>query len=347
MRCLSLADALRARGASCMFLCREHPGHLQNLIAGRGYDAVLLPYRAGDAVQASAPAPAPAHAHWLGTDWATDAADTAAALNDGMVDWIVVDHYALDSRWEQAARAWCRRLMVIDDLADRAHDCDLLLDQNLGRAAFDYRDLVPSGASMLIGTEFALLRPQFAEARCASLGRRSDPKLKRILITMGGVDRDNVTDQVLQALERCTLPAGLEIVVVMGPNAPWLAQVRDHAARADLDVKVLVGVDDMASLMADCDLAIGAAGGTAWERCCLGLPSIVLVLAENQMAGAAALQKAGAALVVRDAADIEKVFERAGDSMPRLLAQLGKAAAYLTDGNGADLVAKKLFKDYG
>lgn len=343
MRCLSLADALRARGATCMFLCREHPGHQQSLIAERGYHVVLLPYRDASAVQVSAPA----HAHWLGTDWASDAADTAAALDDGMVDWMVVDHYALDGRWEQAARAKCRRLMVIDDLADRAHDCDLLLDQNLGRSALDYDGLVPSRASMLIGTEFALLRSQFAGARRASLKRRSDPELKRILITMGGVDCDNVTGQVLQALTRCKLPAGLEIVVVMGPNAPWLAQTRDQATRVDLNVKVLVGVDDMASLMVDSDLAIGAAGGTAWERCCLGLPSIVLVLAENQVAGAEALQKAGAALTLRDAADIEKVFEGAGDSMPRLLADLAKAAARLTDGQGANLVAQRIFKDHG
>ncbi|GAB3459593.1 hypothetical protein GCM10027321_17700 [Massilia terrae] len=168
MRCFSLADALREGGAECVFVCREHTGHLQNLIVGRGFQAVLVPYRAADAAQASSPA----HAYWLGSDWATDAAETSLALGYGVVDWIVVDHYALDSQWERAARAWYRRVMVIDDFADRPHHCDLLLDQNPGRSALDNNSLVPAGASMLIGSEFALLGPQFGAARCASLARR-------------------------------------------------------------------------------------------------------------------------------------------------------------------------------
>jgi UDP-2,4-diacetamido-2,4,6-trideoxy-beta-L-altropyranose hydrolase len=244
-----------------------------------------------------------AHAHWLGTDWATDALDTQQALyvhmGDEPVDWLVVDHYALDARWEDALRPQAKRIMVIDDLADRPHACDLLLDQNLGRKETDYDGLLKGQSTTLIGPQYALLRPEFAALRAQSLARRqSSPKLRRLLVTMGGVDKDNATGQVLAALQNSTLPADLRVTVVMGPYAPWLAQVQTQAAQMPRPTEVLVGVDNMAQLMAESDLAIGAAGSTSWERCCLGLPTIQVALAQNQEAIALALSRAGAALMM-------------------------------------------------
>lgn len=292
MRCLTLADALSKHGAQCTFICREHVGNLLAFIRQCGYEAVALPSSTfNDPVLCE-----PSHAAWLGADWALDADQTLQVLGENVVDLLVVDHYALDRNWEAALRPNARRIMVIDDLAERPHDCDLLLDQNLGRSECDYANLVAENTTILIGPQFALLRPEFSAWRNQSLSRRvNNPKLRRLLITMGGVDKDNFTGHVLNALTTCDLPQDLCITVVMGINAPWIKQVQTQVANMSCPAEVLVGVNNMAQLMAESDLAIGAAGGTAWERCCLGLPSFILVLAENQRAGAISLQDAGAA----------------------------------------------------
>ena len=305
MRCLTFAEALRERGANCHFICREHPGNLVDLIRQRDFLVQTLPHdpnwHFGDDV--------PPHVAWLGADWQTDVKQTKVGAGGMAVDWLIVDHYGLDHCWESMMRSDCRRLMVIDDLADRPHDCDFLLNQNLGRSAQDYARLIKSDTIPLIGPEYALLRPEFAALRPQSLIRRAqNPQLKHLLVTMGGVDKDNVTGQVLDALKACTLPPDLHIVVVMGPNAPWLAQVQAQAAHLPWPTHVLAGVSNMAQIMTDSDLAIGAAGGTAWERCCLGLPSLVLVLAENQQVGALALQNSGAAVTLKSCLQITDIL---------------------------------------
>lgn len=294
MRCLTLADALRERGAQSNFICRPHAGHLLDLIHQRGHSATALA-PADDAFTAPAD---PSHAKWLGTDWSSDAEQTRQALGDQVVDWLVVDHYALDRRWGQALRPHTRRIMTIDDLADRPHDCDLLLDQNLGRQAKDYGGLISCHTQTLIGPAYALLRPEFAQWREHSLQRRAQPQLKNLLITMGGVDKTNATGQVLAALTCCELPADLRIIVVMGPTAPWLAQVQAQATAMPCPTQVLSGVRNMAQLMAESDFCIGAAGSTSWERCCLGLPTVQLVLAANQKEASLALTEMSAALSI-------------------------------------------------
>ena len=345
MRCLTLADALRERGAQSTFICRPHLGHLLDLIQQRGHTTIALT-PADDAFISPAD---PCHAKWLGTDWASDAAQTQQVLSDQVVDWLVVDHYALDRRWEQAIRPHTRRIMVIDDLADRPHDCDLLLDQNLGRQANDYVALLSRHTQTLIGPAYALLRPEFAQWREHSLKRRAQPQLKNLLITMGGVDPPNATSQVLEALTRCEeLPTDLRITVVMGPTAPSLAQVQAQAAAMPTPTQVLVGVSNMAQLMADSDLCIGAAGGSAWERCALGLPTLVLILAGNQHRSAMALQAYGAAWVAADAqklmAEISALFNK--ETQRSALKKMSHLAAKLVAGNGASQVVKFLLEPH-
>jgi len=344
MRCLTLADALRVRGAHCTFICRPNSGHLLDMIAQRGHHAVALPSL--ETTTNRMPAD-PVHASWLGTDWQTDAEQTVEALDNNSVDWLVVDHYALDHRWEKALRFHCQNLMVIDDLADRFHDCDVLLDQNQGRTAQDYGGMLKPHTATLIGPQYALLRPEFSLLRSQSLARRTQPQLKHLLISMGGVDKDNATGQVMHTLTACHLPADLRITVVMGPHAPYLADVKQQAKQMPRPTQVLVGASEMAKLMSDSDLCIGAAGSTSWERCCLGLPSLLLVLADNQQSSAQALLMTGAV----------RVMDRASlaVSLPRLMSELGAdpnagqalagmrdSAQVITDGQGAGLVARQM-----
>lgn len=343
MRCLTLADQLRRDGASCRFVCRAHPGHLLGLIAERGHAGIALPY---DPAAADAGTPPPAHAAWLGATWSEDARATAAALGDTRADWLVVDHYALDARWEAALRPRCRALMVIDDLADRPHDCDLLLDQNLGCSAADYAGRVPGVCRVLAGPQYALLRPEFTAWRERPPTRRRPARPGHLLVNMGGVDQDNVTGEALAALRDCSLPEDCRITVVMGRNAPAIDAVRAQAAQLPWAADVLVNVPDMASLMAECDLAIGAAGSTSWERCCLGLPSLLVVLADNQQPIADALQAAGAAqATAREALASElRAFLQRSD-LASVLDHMRENAAAITDGRGAARVARHLCRE--
>lgn len=340
MRCLTLADALHARGDECSFICRVHEGNLIELIRTRGYNVYLLPVVASNQKACS---PVEGYAAWLGADWETDAKQTLLALADVDIDWLVVDHYALDAHWEKQLKSVCSHLMVIDDLANRHHDCNLLLDQNLNRNSEEYFGLVSIDCELLIGPKYALLKPEFSELREYSYARRTQPKLKRVLISMGGVDKDNKTGSLLSAISHCNLLEGCQIIVVMGEYAPWLQDVRAQVSRLPT-VEVLVNVQNMAKLMSDCDLAIGAAGTTAWERCCLALPTIAMVLAENQRAGADALLKAGAVLMM----DGEKLhldeLEAKIDALllPQQLQKMQDVAYAICDGMGVFRVTEKI-----
>jgi len=340
MRCLTLAEALRERGAECRFICREHEGHLLEQIRQRGFDAYGLPVCSEERPPACHEDDSN-HSTWLGSDWVTDAAQTKVGAGETAIDWLIVDHYALDARWERLLRPVSRRLMVIDDLADRQHDCDLLLDQNLGRTAPDYKSLVPEHCQILLGPRYALLRPEFAAFRERSLARRGQSKLQHVLISMGGVDMANATGKILKVLVDAPLPKNCLITVVMGPHAPWLEQIRHIAATLPLPIEIKCNVANMAQLMAESDLAIGAAGSTSWERCSQGLPSIIGVVADNQIFIADALQAAGASktFIVDDEMFALRavIAELAND--PQELLRMSRCAANISDGGGAIRVA--------
>lgn len=335
MRCLTLAERLRSRGMVCRFVCREHRGHLLELIAQQGFEAHGLPPPDGPSED------------WLGVDWRVDAARTAEVLSALPVPaWIVADHYGIDCRWEEAMRRPTSRLMVIDDLANRAHDCDLLLDQNHGREPADYEGLVPGACKVLAGTSYALLRPDFALLRPASLARRDPPALERILVALGGVDLPNATGAALSQLASQPLGPRTCLTVVMGPHAPALDAVRRQATAMPWPTTVLVGIDDMARRMAESDFAIGAAGTSAWERCCLGLPSLALVLADNQRFIGAALAATGAAYVAEDGDPGHRAGELVAhlQAEPERLLAMGRSASRLVDGLGVPRVVECLIE---
>lgn len=350
MRCLTLADSLTACGAECQFICRAHEGNLIEFIRSKGYVTHALPMcpvAAAGSIGATQDASASdlAHSHWLGATQVQDAEACVVILAAQQPDWLIVDHYALAARWERALAPHCRKLMAIDDLADRHHACDLLLDQTYGRDAADYRYLVPAACLLLCGSQYALLRPEFAALRPYSLRRRARPTLRKLLITMGGVDKDNVTGQVLQALRDCPLSVDCRITVIMGATAPWLDKVRKQAPVMPWPTRVLVGVSDMAQLMADSDLAIGAAGATSWERCCLGLPTIMLVLAENQRAVAQGLEWSGAAKLINlglSAATQLRELLLSLVADPAQLLHMSERAASIIDGSGVNAVMRQM-----
>lgn len=339
MRCLTLADAVSERGGQCHFICRAHPGHLINAIHQRGYTVAELPV---ETISLGSTVDGPAHASWLGASWEQDATQTLANLSKP-ADWLVVDHYGLDIRWENRVKPSVGRLMVIDDLADRPHQAGLLLDQNLGRVAADYAELLPAETELRLGPVYALLRPEFAAQRSLSLSHRSG-SVRKLLISMGGIDKDNATGAVLRQLASCSLPADCEICVVMGQHAPWREAVEQQLAELPWSGEVRVEVNDMAGLIAASDLAIGAAGTSAWERCCLGLPTLTAILASNQRDVAKALAKSGCVeLIGEEAADFSDLPQKL-DSMlnSARLRSMQEICSSLTDGLGASRLVSEM-----
>lgn len=273
MRCLTLADALKQRRAQTRFVSRHMPEYLRDMLAVRGYEFMLLDSSPSDAVSDGI-----SHAHWLGTGQHADAQDTVQALAGQTWDWLVVDHYALDSCWESMLRQTAKNILVIDDIADRVHDCDVLLDQNFyADMNTRYTGKVPLHCQLLLGPRYALLREEFLQLR-EQAKPRTGP-VKRILIFFGGVDANNYTGSALEALVNIGTP-DLHVDVVIGAQHPFREQLEFTCAERGFFCHVQS--KRMAELMAAADLAIGAGGSAIWERCCLGLPTLTICVADNQ-----------------------------------------------------------------
>jgi len=337
MRCLTLADGLRAEGAEVMFLCAPSAAPWMKLVEGRGHGLRLLGVRGegpGDGDLR--------HASRLPWGQAADAEATAAVLG-GSVDWLIVDHYGLDARWESRMRAAARKIMAIDDLADRPHDCDLLLDQNLTEnMERRYESRLPPGCRQLLGPRYALLRPEFAEAR-ANLRLRNG-ELKRIMIFMGGSDTANETGKALTAIRE--LKRGDVVVdVVVGAANPHRNALRELCSRTPGAV-FHCQTERMAELMAEADLALGSAGTAALERACVGLPAVVCILVDNQRNLARAVAKQGCVINLGESGKLTPADYRAAvDKLtPGKLRQMSSRALELVDGKGAERVALALLE---
>ena len=253
----------------------------------------------------------------------------------GTADLLIVDHYGLSAPWETDFRSRARRVLVIDDLADRPHDCDLLLDQAAGRRPDDYLALTPPHCRFLLGPSFAILRPDFVRRRAESLARRTAPG-RRLLINFGAADPENLAGRTLEAL--AATGGHFDADVVCGASSEHVPHLRKIAAALPGDVVIHGHVADMAGLMVGADLAIGAGGSASWERCALGVPAIVLTLADNQAWTARALVDAGAALNPSSIADAARqALDLMGE--PGRLQKMAARAASLCDGRGAERVA--------
>lgn len=273
MRCLTLADELKRRGASICFVSRHMPQHLCEILATRGHELKQLvsseiPSNTGDI----------AHASWLGTSQEVDAQDTMQALAGHSWEWLVVDHYALDARWETMLRSKVGHVLVIDDIADRLHACDVLLDQNFYESmSTRYEGKVPEHCQQLLGPRYSLLREEFRLVREHVTPRTGS--VRRILVFFGGVDTGNYTGLAIKALAEAGVQ-DLHVDVVIGAQHPCRESIEAECLRHDFACHVQT--DRMAELMAAADLSIGAGGSATWERCCLGLPTITLCTADNQ-----------------------------------------------------------------
>lgn len=286
MRTLTLANALSDRGANVTFVCRRRAGDMHERIQGAGFHLVPLSV-------------ATDRDSWLGVSYGQEIDDSSEALSSiNRLDLLVVDHYGIDRKWERTMRRFCSSLMVIDDLANREHDCEILLDQNLGAEENDpYQLLVPPHARLMLGPRFALLREQFRPF--AEKVRERDGKITRILVFMGGFDSDNATEKVLRGIDDLTERPKV-VDVVLPEEAPHAGFVAEHCKRRGYNY--LGRVESMANAMEQADLSVGGVGSATWERCAVGLPAIALTLADNQRKGAHACEQRGAIVWLGDVA---------------------------------------------
>lgn len=337
MRCLTLADDLLQRGAKIHFVSRGLPWHLHDMLVQRSIRLTPLDSSTGNATSGDLQ-----HSHWLGCSQEQDAHATQQALADQQFDWLVVDHYALDARWERKLRSSAKRIMVIDDLADRQHDCDMLLDQNFYTdMQTRYTGKAPSGCEMLLGPHYALLREEFRTLR-EHVRPRTSP-VRKILLFFGGVDAENFTGLAIEALAD-TKMLGIHVDVVIGAQHPKVEQI--EAACAGLGYVCHVQTTRMAELMAAADLAIGAGGAASWERCCMGLPALVVSLAENQTDIAKALDSSGACIYIGTKEVTNPLTIRSAITAlmgeHTQLAAISRQAFSLVDGMGIDRVCRSL-----
>lgn len=314
-RCRTLAAALVADGWRATLVSRDLPDGLRRSVASAGLGIRDLPAHVTLDEEPG-----------LLADWF---AESPALL--------VVDSYAIGADWLRASRSWAPVQVAIDDLANRPLPVDLLLNQNLGAAREDYERLVLPGTRLLLGPSFALLRPEFAQVRARM--RPRDGRLERVLVFMSGADADDVTRRAAEGV----VAAGLSVDVVVGPAYPDVDGLRRWVSDHPL-ARLHVDIDGMAALMEVADLAVGAAGSASWERCTVGLPAMLVTLADNQLAGARQLAEAGAAMSLGwhtgvSADDVTRAVLSLGDD-PGRLRDLAAAAAAITDGAGTQRVVE-------
>ena len=330
IRCLTLAESLRERSVQVHFICREHAGNLIALLQQKAMPVTVLPAPAIiDTVRGED------YAVWLGVTQADDAEQVISALNSEKPDWLVVDHYALDIEWEQRVRPHVRKLMVIDDLANRHHECDMLLDQNYSTEGnHRYASLVTDNCKLLVGPRYALLRPEYTTYRKTLHAR--DGQVKRVLVSFGGSDPHNMTGLALEALSQTEL-RHLQVDVVIGVNNPHRKMI-ERAAAERPQTRIYGPRPHLADLMTEADLAIGAGGATTWERMCLGLPTVVISIAENQRPASEALIESQLIYYAGHFTDIKadyltKLLQRLSQDAERL-AELGTQNQLQVDGLG-------------
>ncbi|MFD2333516.1 UDP-2,4-diacetamido-2,4,6-trideoxy-beta-L-altropyranose hydrolase [Cohnella sp. GCM10020058] len=334
MRCLALAERMRGAGLECRFVCRILPDLMKELIEENGFSVSLLGMEAGEDARES------------------DAIETTGLLaRFGPIDWLLVDHYDLGEAWERRMRPYARRIAVIDDWTDRRHDCDLLLNANVydDASAFTQKAHVPGHCATFLGPGFALLRRAFEEAG----SRIRDGRIRRLLVGFGGGDAVNLTGRTLEALTDPAF-AALQADVVIGSGSAHAPDIRAYRDRLP-GIRVHEWSGAMPALMAGADLAIGAAGVSAWERCCLALPALIVTAADNQEAGARYLGHRGAAVylgrhdevstadigialrrLLAQPAQVAEMSERASRAMAGRSAEWPRLMAVLTDDRGRE-----------
>ena len=341
VRCLNLAKYLVKRGAKVSFLSRNLGHDLISQILAANCQAIDLPSHDTTITQE-----ADNYQSWLGTEEQNDINQCLNLISDKNSFSIIVDHYGVDEEWLGIAKKSCGKLIVLDDLAQRRLDVDIVVNQNLGWRAKDYFHLVGPETKLLIGPQYALLSENYASAG-GNLKRDFTNSIPlRVLVSLGGADVENVSGKVARVLEKMQFPLDFEVTIVVGSMNPNLESLQQICRNSSGKIKLLQGKNNLVDAYLSHDLAIGAVGGSSWERCCLGLPTILVPIAENQKPAAKNLDNAGAGILVDCSTDqfeidLGDAFDKLSNSEVRR--EVSRRAAGICDGNGGSRVSQQIF----
>ncbi|MES2528819.1 MAG: UDP-2,4-diacetamido-2,4,6-trideoxy-beta-L-altropyranose hydrolase [Bdellovibrionota bacterium] len=330
-RCLTLAVALKSNGHEIKFLMTDHSGNFSSIVTKDGFEVVFV--SRGEGYQKPVTGK---ESTWLGNELSYELIEANKVIEKYNPDLAIVDHYGLDAAWEKEIRKSVKSIFVIDDLANRAHDCDYLLDQTFGRTNLDYIKLVPAGCKFFLGSDYALLRPEFS---------RSVPfrtSLKKIFVSFGGSDPRGITLKIIQGIE-LEQKTKMHITVILREDSLGYEEVKNITQNSIHHYEHLSSTNKMADLMASADLAFGAGGTSAWERCAVSLPAIGVQLADNQKLVLENLSRKGALINI---GDFQTVTPDVVYSTLRIILEnesflnaMSKASHEVCDGQGVDRVA--------
>lgn len=342
MRCLALANEARQRDWECIFVLRDPEEEIVQYITSFEHRVEKLTSILGEIIKNSTTA----HGAWLSVSQAQDAIDTVEIIDELKPDWIIVDHYALDEEWCSLIEKRNCKILVVDDLGDRKLNCDVLLDQNLGSSAKKYDGKLPVSCTTLFGPTFALLRGEFREWRDRNQERRINSQIENILVTMGGVDAENYTLRVLKEITKSEFAKNCAFTVVLGRSYIHTTTLYAFLDTSKLKVSVLSNVKNIAEIMNESDLCIGAAGSTSWERCCMGLPTITLSIADNQIDIAKELSKRNIVIHSNMSNLLQNFDQFFDDSGKELRMTLSTTSRQICDGYGTLRVLDELEKKF-
>lgn len=325
-RSVNLAEVLRSRGNEVLFICRDDSSKSFKILEDRLFKVVLLPSNMASSQISQE----------------DDADETIEALDGLRPSWLVVDSYCLDNEFEQKLRDYVEKIAVIEDLADRRHDCDLLIDQNYSdRTVETFKRQVPETCKFLIGPKYAMLKSVFAKIREVSVAPRTE--LKRVLVFCGGSDPKNLTKTVLDALSGDEF-SDLAVDVVIGAQNQNFKSGSTN--QYDMNIQFHESGDDFAKIMSNSDLAIGAGGTTTWERMCLGVPSVVVSIAENQVPTCEKLGREGFVRYLGPQSEVtnESVASAIREFLqtPSALSAVSIKSQILVDGKGCMRIAEAM-----
>lgn len=344
MRCLTLAKELVKQGSEVHFVCRNFPGNLAKTIENDNISVTLF-----NTAKKSQNSHFENMSIWSETDQKIDIDEVGPILETFQPDWIVVDHYSLDHHWHKKARIYTNNIFVIDDLANRVHDCDILLDQTYGIEPYRYDGLIPTQCHVFSGAKFALLREEFMQLRNKSIiDRQNRNEVKNLLISFGGGDQQNISLMTLEAIEMLAPDFKFKVHLVIGSLNPNKEELCEFIKTSQHECELYINTNAMSDLMAQADLSIGAGGTTTWERCCLGLPTIAIRIADNQQDTISNLHNAGALIDAGKSTHLSVItlsqtIRSLTEDKSRLL-KMQNAAIDICDGRGVKEIATS-FRD--
>ncbi len=344
MRCLTLAQYLQKEGAEVYFICRDHPGIEYNAIIEKGFELILLEYSTSGAANVDHE---DQYKRWLAYPPEVDRDQTLAAIAqlEKPIDLLIIDHYGLDTNWERELRRAADKIMVIDDLANRRHDCDILLDRNCHiNMESRYNGLIPDTCLKLLGPKYAMLREEFSQARETLRERSGD--IKNLIIFYGETDPTGETLKALNAIDSVGEDR-FRVRVIAGRNNPLFDEISDYCKDREY-TEHIERTDRMAELLAEADLALGSGGNMTWERCALALPSLITAIVENQEPVSRLAETYGFGIYMRRADDVteEKIAEKLKMLLanPVVVRDISKRAGDLVDARGTSRVVEAIFE---